>query len=68
MHGLPTFSYKAKVIMSTIIAIITMIQGHIFGIYTMVSEIHSNVDLGLGVKNFVELRAELNMSELNSSF
>ena len=40
-----------------------------FEIYTMVSEIHDNVDLVLGVKNFaVEFKKELHMSELKFTF
>ena len=35
------------------ITIIITIPGHLFEIYTMVSEICDNVDLVLGVKNFV---------------
>ena len=35
--------------------------------YTMVSEIHDNVDLVLGVKNFVKL-GEISMRELNFKF
>ena len=38
-----------------IIQIIVDIHGHRFGIYTLVSEIHDNVDLGLGIKNIFEL-------------
>ena len=35
-----------------------------FEMFTMVYEIHDNVDLVLDVKSFVELEAELNMKEL----
>ena len=35
-----------------------------FEIYTMFYEIHDNVDLVLGVKNFMELEGEISMREL----
>ena len=44
------------------------IQGHIFEIYAMVSEIHDNVNLVLGVKNFVELEGEISIRELTFKF
>ena len=39
-----------------------------FEIYTMFSEIHSNLDSALGVKNFVEWEAELSMEQLKLMF
>ena len=44
------------------------IQGHIFEIYVMVSEIHDNVNLVLGVKTFMELDGEISMRELTFKF
>ena len=38
-----------------VIPVIVDIQGHIFKIYTLVSEIYKNVDLVLGIKNVFEL-------------
>ena len=35
-------------------------NGHIFEIYTLVSEIHENVDLVLGIKNVFELEGIIN--------
>ena len=35
--------------------------GHRFEIYTFVSEIHENVDLGLGIKNVLELEGVINL-------
>ena len=70
LHRLPNFSSKVQVIQEgngesinirLIIALILKIQGHMFEIYTMVSEIHDNVDLVLGVKNLVELEGEISM-------
>ena len=43
-------------------------QGQIFEIYATVSELHDNVDLVLGVKNFIELEAELSKRELKLKF
>ena len=54
LHGLSKLSSKANVFQAgnvesvnilLIIPIIITIQGHMFEIYTMVSEIHDNVDL-----------------------
>ena len=36
------------------------IHGHRFEIYTLVSEIHENVDLVLGIKNVSELEGVIN--------
>ena len=38
-----------------IIPVIVDIHGHRFKIYTLVSKIHENVDLVLGIKNIFEL-------------
>ena len=38
-----------------IIPVIIDMHGHRFEIYTFVSEIHENIDLGLGIKNVFEL-------------
>ena len=43
-----------------IIPIIIDIHGHRFEIYTLVSEIHENVDLVLGIKNIFELKGVIN--------
>ena len=36
-------------------------SGHIFEIYTLVSEIHENVDLVLGIKNMFELEGVISL-------
>ena len=36
------------------------IHGHRFEIYTLVSEIHENIDLVLGIKNRFELEGVIN--------
>ena len=43
-----------------IIPVIIDIHGHRFEIYTLVSEIHENVDLVLGIKNAFELEGVIN--------
>ena len=43
-----------------IVLIIIDIHGHRFEIYTLVSEIHENVDLVLGIKNIFELEGVTN--------
>ena len=43
-----------------IIPVIIDIHGHRFKIYTLVSEIHKNVDLVLGIKNVFELEGVIN--------
>ena len=43
-----------------IIPVIIDIHGHRFEIYTLVSEIHENVDLVLGIKNVFELEGVIN--------
>ena len=44
--------------------ILLTIQGHMFEVCTMVSEIHDNVDWDIDVKIFVKLEAELSVKEL----
>ena len=43
-----------------IIPVIIDVHGHRFEIYTLVSEIHENVDLVLGIKNVFELEGVIN--------
>ena len=43
-----------------IILVIIDIHGHRFKIYTLVSEIHENVDLSLGIKNVFKLESVIN--------
>ena len=44
-----------------IIPVIIEIHGHIFKVFTLVSEIHDNVDLVLGMKNAYELEGIVDM-------
>ena len=43
-----------------VIPVIIEVHGHRFEIYTLVSEIHENVDLVLGIKNVFELEGVIN--------
>ena len=43
-------------------------HGHRFKVYTLVSEIHKNVDLVLGIKNVFELEGVINSWECCFSF
>ena len=43
-----------------IIPVIIEVHGHRFKIYTLVSKIHKNVDLVLGIKNVFELEGVIN--------
>ena len=51
-----------------VIPIIVHICGHIFKIYTLVSQIHENIDLVLGFKNVFELEGIINLWECCFSF
>ena len=46
-----------------IIPVIIDVHGHKFEIYTLVSEIHENVDLVLGIKNVFKLEGVLNSQD-----
>ena len=69
LHSLPKFASKTQRIqvgngqfvhVLFIIPVIIDIHGHRFEIYTLVSEIHENVDLVLEVKNVFELEGVIN--------
>ena len=51
-----------------IIPVILDIHGHRFEIYTLVSEIHENVDLVLGIKNIFELKGVINSRDCHFEF
>ena len=72
LHSLPKFASKTQriqvgngqyVSLLFIILVIVEIAGHRFEIYTLVSEIHDNVDLVLGIKNIFELEGIFNLQE-----
>ena len=67
--SLPKFASKTKriqvengqcVSILFIIPVIIDVHGHRFEIYTLVSEIHKNIDLVLGIKNAFELEDVIN--------
>ena len=69
LHSLPKFASKTQRIQAGtsqfvsvlfIIPVIVDIHGHRFEIYTLVSEIHENVDLVLGIMNVFELEGVIN--------
>ena len=51
-----------------IILVIVDIHGYRFEIYTLVSEIHENVDLVLGMKNVFELEGIINSRDCCFNF
>ena len=68
LHSLPKFASKTQriqvgngkyVSILFIIPIIVDIHGHRFKVYALVSEIHKNVDLVLGIKNVFELEGAM---------
>ena len=69
LHTLPKFATTTQRIqvgngqcigILFIIPVIVEIHGHRFKIYTLVSEIHENVDLVLGIKNVFEVEGVIN--------
>ena len=77
LHSLQKFASKTQRIqvgkgqhisVLFIIPVIIEIAGHIFEIYTLVYEIHENVDLVLGIKNVFELEGVFNSWECCFSF
>ena len=51
-----------------IIPVIIEVHGHRFKIYTLVSEIHENVDLVLGIKDVFELEGVINSRDCRFKF
>ena len=77
LHSLSKFALKTQRIQVSngqhtsvlfIIPVIIEIAGHIFEIYTLISEIHEHVDLVLGIKNVLELEGIFNLWESCFSF
>ena len=69
LHSLPKFASNSQRIQAGngqfisalfIIPIIIDIHGHRFEIYTLVLEIHENVDIVIGIKNIFELEGIIN--------
>ena len=51
-----------------VIPVIVDIHGHRFEVFTLVSEIHDNVDLMLGMKNVFELEGVIDMWDFSFKF
>ena len=77
IHTLPNFAASMQRIqvgngqcisVLFIIPVIIEVQGHRFEIYTLVSEIHENVDLVLGIKNVFELEGIINSRHCSLKF
>ena len=77
LHSLPKFASKTQRIqvgngqfisVLFVIPIIVDIHGHRFEIYTIVSGIHENVDLVLGIKNIFQLEGIVNSWDCCFSF
>ena len=77
LHTLPKFAATMQriqvgngqcVSILFIIPVIIEVHGHRFEIYTLVSEIHKNVDLVLGIKNVFELEGVINSRDCRFEF
>ena len=77
LHSSPEFTSKTQrmqvgngqfVSVLFIIPIVIDIQGHRFEIYTLVSEIHENVNVVIDIKNIFELEGKRNTQEPYFSF
>ena len=77
LHTLPKFAAMMQRIQAGnrqcisvlfIIPVIIEIHGHRFEIYTLVSEIHENLDLVLGIKNVFELEGVINSRDYRFEF
>ena len=77
LHALPKFSSNTQriqvgngqyVSVLFLIPLIVEIHGHRFEIFTLVSEIHDNVDLVMGMKNIFELEGVIDSQDSCFSF
>ena len=77
LHALPKFSSNTQriqvgngqyVSMLFVIPVVVNIHGHRFEIFTLVSEIHDNVDLVMGMKNIFELEGVIDSRDSCFSF
>ena len=77
LHSLHKFASKTQriqvgngqyVCVLFVIPVIIGIHSHRFKIYTLVSKIHENVDVVLGIKNVFELEGVINLQECYFSF
>ena len=77
LHALPMFSSNTRrtqvgngqyVSVLFVIPVVIEVHGHRFEIFTLVSEIHDNVDLVMGMKNIFELEGVIDSRDLCFSF
>ena len=77
LHALPKFVPTTQriqvgngqyVVVLFVILVIIEIHGHLFEVFTLVSEIHDNVDLGLGMKNAYELEGIVDTQDSSFKF
>ena len=77
LHTLPKFAATMQriqvgngqcVSVLFVIPVIIEVHGHRFKIYTLVSEIHENLDLVLGIKNVFELEGVINSRSCRFEF
>ena len=77
LHSLPKFSSNTQriqvgngqyVSVLFVVPVIINIHGHRFEIFTLVSEIHDNVDLVMGMKNIFELEGVIDLRDSCFSF
>ena len=77
LHALPKFASNTQRIQVRngqyvgvlfVIPVIIDVHGHTFEIFTLVSEIHENVDLVLGIKNIFELEGVIDSRDSCFSF
>ena len=77
LHAMPKFTSSTKRIqvgngqyvgVLSVIPVIITIKNHRFEIFTLVSEIHENVDLVLGIKNLFELEGVIDSRNSCFSF
>ena len=77
LHALPKFASTTQrvqvgngqcVVVLFVIPVIIDAHGHRFEVFTLVSEIHDNVDLILGMNNMFELEGVIDMQESSFEF
>ena len=77
LHALPKFSSNTQriqvgngqyVSVLFVIPVIVDIHGHRFEIFILVSEIHDNIDLVMGMKNIFELEGVIDLQDSCFSF
>ena len=77
LHALPKFASTMQrvqvgngqcVAVLFVIPVIIDVCGHRFEVFTLVSEIHDNVDMVLGIKNVFELEGVIDMWDSSFKF